>query len=297
LSALENVVRNNVILKTELETQGHLISGNVAQIKEVLKNLVTNASEAIGNSQGIIQITVSQVTSTEIRGIYRYPVDWELQETVYACLEVKDTGTGIASNDIQQIFDPFFSSKFTGRGLGLPVVLGIVRAHNGGITVESELNKGSAFRVYFPLATQSKPSHRDEDATPSEMQWGGMVLLVDDDEHIRKMSKNMLKHIGFSTLAARDGIEAVEMFRKHQDSIRIVICDLTMPHMNGWETIDALRNLSSDIPVILVSGYDEAHAMHRCNQDNSVMFLHKPYSISDLRGALQNIFQANVNEG
>ena len=172
----------------------------------------------------------------------RFPVDFQLPDNPCACLEVTDTGCGIAAKDIEQLFDPFYSSKFTGRGMGLAVVLGLVKAHNGVITVASKSVSGSTFRIFFPLSeealTQSRTAENDSDITitspsPGKREEGGTVLLIEDEESLRKMVAIMLGRLGFLVLEAKDGFEALEVFGKHQSEIKFVLTDLTMPRMDG----------------------------------------------------------------
>ncbi len=200
----------------------------------------------------------------------------------YACLEVADTGCGIAAGDIEKVFEPFFSKKFVGRGLGLPVVLGIVKAHQGAITVESKPGRGSVFRVFLPLTTEAilqKPIQ-----TPQGQRAAGVgtVLVVDDEPALRKAVGFALKKSGFTVLVAADGVEAVEIFGQHREEISCVMCDLTMPRMNGWQTLAALRKLAPDIPVILSSGYSESQAMEGDHAERPQAFLSKPYEFKTL---------------
>jgi len=215
-------------------------------------------------------------------------------------LEVTDTGCGIAAKDIEQLFDPFYSTKFTGRGMGLAVVLGLVNSHRGVITVESKLGSGSTFRLFFPLSEEAMPQHQtvehDRDITisspsPGKMEEGGMVLLVEDEEPLRKMIVIMLDHLGFSALEAKDGIEALEVFGKHQSEIKLVLTDLTMPRMNGWEALTELRKLQPDIPVILASGYDLAHVMAGDHPQLPQAFLGKPYNLKALSDAISKALE------
>jgi PAS domain S-box-containing protein len=152
LSTWNAAIKKKVNLETDLASPGPYIRSDTFQIQELLKNLISNASEAIGSRTGSITVAVKTIPTVEIPLVHRFPIDWRPQHDTYACIEVKDTGCGIADKEIEQIFDPFFSSKFTGRGLGLPVVLGIVRAHQGVVTVESAPAAGSIFRIFFPLS-------------------------------------------------------------------------------------------------------------------------------------------------
>ncbi len=154
LPMLQAVMPGNVKLEADLPFPGPVISTNLNKIQQVLINLITNAWEAIGESRGAIHLSVKTVSPADIPASHRYPAGWQPQDKVYACMKVTDEGCGIEDKDIEKIFDPFFSSKFTGRGMGLAVVLGIARAHGGGVTVENGQGKGSIFRVYFPVSAE-----------------------------------------------------------------------------------------------------------------------------------------------
>jgi CheY-like chemotaxis protein len=201
-------------------------------------------------------------------------------------MEVADAGSGITVKDIEKLFDPFFSSKFTGRGLGLSVVLGIVQSHGGAVTVETTPGRGSTFRVFLPVSAERIIRQPDPAAQSVEMDEGGTVLLVDDEPMVRKVGEGALMSLGFAVLLAKDGVEAVEIFRQHRDEIRCVLCDLTMPRMNGWETLVALRKLAPGLPVILASGYDKAHVMAGDHPELPQAFLSKPYQLQGLRDAI-----------
>ena len=276
----------DVVLETDVSSPGPIINANANQIQQVLRNLVTNAFESIGDAQGTIYLRIRTVSSADIPVAHRSPIDWQASMDAFACIEIQDSGSGITEREIDQIFDPFFSTKFTGRGLGLPVVLGIVRAHQGLITVESTRGQGCVFKVFLPLSTE-QVAHRPCAVTrPPEMKPGGMVLLVEDEDMVRKMAATMLGRIGYRVIEARDGVEAVALFRQHQSGIGAVLCDLTMPRMDGWETLAALRDIEPGIPIILASGYNEAQVMQGNHPRPPQAFLHKPYQSSDLKAAL-----------
>jgi signal transduction histidine kinase/CheY-like chemotaxis protein len=306
LPLLQAAAPKGVILNVDFPFIGPVIHANVSQIRQVLTNLITNAWEAAAENQVAIGLSVKTVSRTDIPALNRFPVDWLPREIVYACLEVADTGRGIAYKDIENIFDPFFTTNFTGRGLGLPVVLGIAGAHGGGITVESEPGRGSTFRVFFPVSEEEIPCRLELPAMPetprtvkaekiSKIEAGGTVLLVEDEEPVRNMVRIMLTRLGYTVLEAKDGVDALALFQLHRDQIRCVLSDLTMPRMNGWETLAALRNLSPDIPVILSSGYDEALVMSDEYTERPNAFLGKPYQLKGLRGMIRRVLE-NMDE-
>lgn len=288
LTLLQTEAQKNMIIKAHFQSSGPIIRANAGQIHQVLTNLLTNAREATAGIKGAVGLTVKTIYAADIPASPRFPVDWKPRDPFYACLEVADSGCGIAEKDFGQIFDPFFSTKFTGRGLGLPVVLGIVRAHHGAVTVESKAERGSIFRVFFPVLAEKAPHQPYKTAQTPDIEGGGTVLLVEDAVAVRKIGASMIMKLGFKVLEAGDGVEAVEVFRQHQDEICCVVCDLSMPHMNGWETLAALRSLSPGIPFVLSSGYDREQVTAGNHPEWPQAFLGKPYQLKDLRDSIRS---------
>ncbi|MDR3556300.1 MAG: PAS domain S-box protein [Syntrophobacteraceae bacterium] len=286
-------VPRHVRLKTDYPLMRPIIQGNNAQIKQILANLVSNAVEAIGQNDGDITVAIQVTQSEKIKRLRFFPVDWEPKAEQYVCLSVSDTGCGMDLTTIEKVFDPFFSTKFPGRGLGLSILLGLVRTHAGGTTVVSEPDRGATFRVFFPLcALEAVPPVKEEPLASGPAQKGGLVLLVDDDPGIRKMAESILEKMGYGVLGASSGAQALKFFAEDPYRVRLVITDLTMPGMDGWQILTALRKIRPNIPVVLASGYDEAHAMSRDYAHQPDVFLHKPYSMSELKSAIDEALQA-----
>jgi PAS domain S-box-containing protein len=289
LPSLRFTLPPKIQLRTDFPFPGPTINGNANQVRQILNHLLTNAWESCDGS-GSVQLNIKTVYTEDISRSNRLPIEWQPLEQTYACLEVRDSGHGITEEDFEKIFDPFFTSKFTGRGLGLAVVLGIVRSLNGAITVESKPGLGSTFRVFLPRSAEKVARLPENAATAPDMEVEGTVLLVEDEEPVRKMVTTMLKRLGFTVLEARNGLEAVDVFRRQKDEIRFVLCDLTMPQMNGWETLSALRDLAPGLPIILASGHDEGQVMAANYPDQPDAFLHKPFSRKELADTIRHVW-------
>jgi two-component system, cell cycle sensor histidine kinase and response regulator CckA len=288
LLLLKASLPKKVHLRADFSGQDIVIRANALQVKQVLTNLVVNAVEAIGEAEGEITVDIRVASGAGIKASHFIPPDWKPKEEAYACLMVSDTGCGIDLGNLDKVFDPFFSTKFTGRGLGLPVVLGLVRAHEGAVMVESEPGQGSTFQVFWPLLTHQEPAYHREAEPVASLPTGGrrLVLLVEDEPLLRDLARQMLERLGYEVSTAADGAEAVEVFRREYKEISCVLLDLTMPRMDGWETLSALRALQPDIPVVLTSGYDEVRLMEDLHRERPQAFLHKPYRMKDLKEAL-----------
>ena len=292
LPMLQNAMPEGIALKTDLLSSGPIVSAHANEMLQVLTNLINNGSESIGNGAGTVTLATSIIQASEIPESHLVPIGWKPAAETFACLEVTDTGCGIAEEDLNKIFDPFFTTKFTGRGLGLAVVLGLVKTWGGAISVESKNNQGSILRVLLPLITDELPRSSENAMKPHLIEPGGKVLLADDQDSVRKMAESMLRRMGYEVLAASGGAEAVGLFLENLDQVRFVITDLTMPGMDGWHTLVALREIRPLIPVILVSGHDEAHAMVRDYPEQPHLFLHKPYSKAELQAAIDKALQS-----
>ncbi|MCF8081643.1 MAG: response regulator [Deltaproteobacteria bacterium] len=284
LTALNTEVPDGITLKTDIHLPGPVVKADPAQLGEVLQSLLTNAWEAMGDTRGSLRVSVSTLKAEDITDVHRFPVDWQASTEGYACLMVADDGCGMEAQTIARIFDPFYTDKFTGRGLGLAVSLGIVKAAGGCITVESEPGQGSTFQVFLPLSSEALPVPDVKEK--GKMAKGGVILLAEDEKMVRDAAVAILEYLGFEVLAAGDGVEAVGIFRNRQEDIRLVITDLTMPRMDGWEVLTAVRRIRPDIPVILASGYEAAQAMKGHHDQQPQAFLPKPFQMKGLEAAL-----------
>lgn len=274
----------------DIPQSGPIVNSSASQIQLLITNMLTNAWEASGNSSGLVLLTVSTEDKDAIARKFCFPVNFSPTSQKYACIFVQDFGCGISEDEIDQIFDPFYSTKFTGRGMGLSVVLGILRAHHGVITVESQKDKGSTFRAYLPIVAKSLQEPESRAVTSENMLPRGTILIVEDVPLIRKLVCTMLSSIGYSTLEAEDGVQALELFEQHQKEIVCVISDIVMPRMDGWQALKALRQRKPDIPVIFASGYSEAYLMKEEHDEKPNCFLEKPFKFAELLKALSTVF-------
>jgi len=297
LPALMAAVPKTMSLKSRFPDSGPIILADAVLVRQVLTNLILNAVEAIGEGSGEIAIETRLMSAGQIAGARIFPADWEPKADTYACVEVSDTGCGMEDGILERIFDPFFSTKFTGRGLGLAVVIGVVKAHEGALAVESAVGRGSTFRVLLPLTKEQPRLPRQtgmEDSQPPAER--GLVLLVDDEPMLRKVAQFMLNRLGYEVITAADGVDAIEVFKENLKQIHCVLLDLTIPRMNGWEALAAMRALRPDLPVILSSGYDEAQVMQTVQPERPQAFLHKPYRLADLKAALKMMRKGAVSD-
>jgi len=287
-SLLESATSKKAGLKFHLTTDLPAVMADPTQLRQIVLNLVTNASEAIGDEGGLVTITTS-VTEPD-RALFDLILAGEQHaEGRDVTIEVTDTGCGMDDETRARIFDPFFTTKFTGRGLGLAAVQGIIRAHKGAILVDSELGKGTTFKVLLPALDH--PAAPVDKRVKEEVDWHGTgtILVVDDEEAVRRMATRMVERFGLTVLTASDGDEAVDLFRRRHDEIDCVLLDLTMPSMDGGEAYEELRKINDDVPVILSSGYSEKEYTERFAGSGLSGFLQKPYEMASLGEMLRGI--------
>jgi len=288
---LEVSISKKAVIKYHYSDNLPYIEADPTQIRQIIMNLVTNASEAIDRTSGVVSITTGAMDCDHKYLASAY-IDESLPEGQYVYLEVTDTGAGMDEETQLKLFDPFYTTKFTGRGLGLSAVLGIVRGHNGTIKVYSELGRGTSIKVLIPVCPHPEEM-AGEGLAEGKKHWSGSgtVLLVDDEETVLSIGKRMLERLGYDVLIAFDGLEALEIFRKHSDAIDLVILDLTMPHLDGEEAFRELRRVREDVCVLISSGYNEQDVIQRFAGKPLAGFLQKPYVFSDLESKIRGILE------
>jgi PAS domain S-box-containing protein len=263
------------------------VEGDAVQLQQILGNLVTNASEALGDNPGLITIT-SKLGEYDVAALTANRSGNLLARGRYVVLEVSDTGCGMEESVQLRLFDPFFTTKFTGRGLGMSVVLGAVRGHNGGIIVSSMVGQGTTVSVLFPAgASRSLDIPQPAAAPPAggRADWpvlSGTVLVADDEAVMRSLVERTLKRTGLQVLLAADGVETVNLFKSHTHEITFVLLDLTMHKLDGARTLAELRRLKPNVKAVLTSGYNEASLHQRSVLEGFVAFIPKPYQATSL---------------
>ncbi len=290
---LGTVVSKRAHIKQNLDPDLPPVEADATQLRQVFMNLITNASDALGDKDGTITVTTGtvEIDASYLSGSY---LDAPMADGRYAFVEVSDTGCGMDRETRNKIFDPFFTTKHTGRGLGLAAVLGIVRSHKGGLRVYSEPGSGTTFKVLFPILENPGKGvgpapvfpAGDERATARA---GGMVLLADDEEAVRDVARMMLEGAGYTVLTAADGVEAVELFRNCPGAITAVILDVTMPRMGGEEAFRELRRIDPAVKVVLSSGYNEQETVNHFLGKGLAGFIQKPYRT---RALIEKVAQA-----
>jgi len=263
------------------------VLADATQLRQIVMNLVINASEALGDRDGIVRVSTGTVMLDAV-DLARINASPEATPGMHVYFEVSDTGCGMEQDVIKRIFDPFYTTKFTGRGLGLAAVLGIVRGHRGAITVASTPGQGTCFRVLLPAT--SDLANACSDAKPPTDNWcgTGLVLVVDDEDTVRNIATRFLEFLGFQTVTASDGSEAVALFPALGD-VRFVFLDLTMPRMDGVETLRALRSLRPDLRVLIMSGFNTQDVAFRFGDDPFVDFIQKPFNLAQVRQKIRRL--------
>jgi len=301
LQLLETSVGKKAKVMTELKGDLPLIEADEGQIQQVIMNLVINAAEAMGESMGEIDIVTEVVYLTEEKIISL--LDGEsISKGDYVAIHICDNGCGMDVDTQKKIFDPFFTTKFTGRGLGMSAILGIIRGHKGALQMQSVIGEGTEFSIYFPIVKGSDVSAKAytlEDSLDSHMSMTSSttVLIVDDEQDIRKLASNILNIMDMQSIQAESGEQGLALLEEHLDEIDVVLLDMTMPNMNGQQFYVKMQGFASHIPVIISSGYAESDIRQRfeknmsLSNDLTLAFLQKPYHPEALKDSIQEILK------
>lgn len=285
---LQASISKRCCLELELASSVPHCKGDTSQLRQVVMNLVINASEALHERSGTIRVSVNarriEATNQELDF-----TGMRIDTGDYVVLRVADDGCGMDSKTASKLFDPFFSTKFSGRGLGMSTVLGIIRGHGGAIQVASAPNLGSTFTVLLPVSQEAVQAVQQPNFSLPAWRGKGRILLAEDEASVRNSISILLKTLGFEVIVTCNGKEAVDVFAEQSDSIDIALMDLTMPVMDGSQACHRLREIRCDLPIILMSGYNEEYSRDQSADGVPHAFLHKPFRIDELKQILQKL--------
>lgn len=260
------------------------------QIRQIIMNLLTNASDALEDKTGNILIETGIIPLDDMFMQGNFWGSSSVQESQdYVYIKVKDNGSGMTNETIAKIFDPFFTTKFSGRGLGLAAVLGIIQAHHGALKVDSQLGAGSCFWCLLPISNKKKTLKTEQQSISEQWQGHGRILIADDESDLRDALNHYLQSIGFETILAADGLQALEKFKQHKNTITAVLLDMTMPKMNGKDIYEQIIQIVPDMKVLLMSGYTEKKIDSEFNKGSAHAFIKKPFRLRELNEAIQQL--------
>lgn len=284
---LEVSLLKNVSVDYNLQTNLPCFDGDIAQIQQLVMNMITNANEAMREHGGRIGLHTYSIdlAAGDVQAAGISQCVGEVKSGTYVCLEVSDEGCGMDQETQQRIFEPFFTTKFTGRGLGMSSMLGTVQGHGGLITLESELNRGTTFRVFFPISQSGKEQRIEgEDiAQMSHAEKRGKVLVVDDELILLDTVQAMLEDLGYETFLAENGKQALDIYQAKKDEIHIVLLDMTMPEMDGKACAIELLKITPDLKIIIASGYAQEDIYKQFKDIHLAGVVQKPYDFQRLQ--------------
>lgn len=285
---LQVSVSKSVELKLDLESGLPPVYGDAVQLRHVILNLLTNAAEALDNRPGTVRVRTG-VRACSVDYLASGYISDALPDGDYVFLTVDDSGAGMDSETLARIFDPYFSTKFPGRGLGLSSALGIIRAHRGTLMVESRPDAGTRFTILLPASAEAavEPAEPSERA-PEPAAQNGTVLIIEDEDTVRRVAKTILSRAGYTVLEAADGQQGLETFARHAEDITAVLLDLTMPRMDGGEVYERIRALRPSVNVVVSTGHGDQDARTFFNGGLPPRIIKKPYRPNDLLEALHS---------
>ncbi len=292
-SLLDVSISKKVTIQYSLAEDLLPVRGDISQFRQVAMNLITNASEAIGDRPGVIAINIHgvELRSGELMNVF--PTG-QVLEGSYVLLEVSDTGSGMKEETRKKIFDPLFTTKVTGRGLGLASLLNAVQRHNGAVEVKSKVGHGTVFRIYFPVEEEvAEETAADVQELDGGWNGYGTVLIADDEEAIREVTTSLLERLGFRVIMAADGLETVDRYIEHSEEISVLLMDINMPRLNGLETALRIRHINPKLPILFMSGYPREQVMSRFGNQPHTDFIKKPFQSRELTVAIRGIMEVS----
>jgi PAS domain S-box-containing protein len=280
--------QKDISIHYELSEDIPVIQADQDQMEQVLLNLLTNAAEAM-TGRGKLLLKTSSVTDEHIHAKLYDPLPGD-----YIKLAVRDTGIGMDELTRNRIFDPFFTTKGMGdgKGLGLASVYGIIKSHGGYIEVDSEKNSGSTFNIFLPASR--KTISQPPTSTATGWNKGGVILIADDEDLVLEVGVNFLDRLGYTSLTAGNGYEAVEVYKKNRDVINLVIMDMIMPHMGGGQAYDNIKKINPDVKVLLSSSYSIDGQAQEILDRGCDGFIQKPFSMKELSSKINDILTENT---
>ena len=289
LASIDEPAMANVVVELDLADPMPLVAADADQMRQMVAGFVTNAIEALENKSGRIRISTGSMHCDRHYLSTTYLKE-EMPEGKYAYVEVADTGCGMDAETLGNVFDPFFSTKFTGRGLGMAAVMGIIRSHGGAIKVSSVKHEGSVFSALFPIQGVCLGQSKPEPVQAETQTTDKTVLLVDDEAMVMEVGCQFLQRLGYQVLEASSGQQALDIFRRASATIDCILLDYTMPGMDGLETMQQIRNIRTDVRIIITSGYTRQQLEDRfADIGLPDDFIQKPFQMKALEEKLNNV--------
>lgn len=292
LDFMDPIIPKHIVRRRILMPGLPCIEGDATQIRQVIRNLVANAAEAIGGKPGTITVS-TRMRYCDTTVLTQAALAKELSPGFHVIMEVSDTGCGMSREVQEKVFDPFFTTKATGKGIGLAIVMTVVRRHKGAIKIYSEPGKGSVFKVLIPASARSAAAVAKEEA-PALWRGSGTVLVVDDEDLICRISSKMIGRLGFKVLSATSGQQALDLFENNRDEVVAALIDEAMPQMSGSEVLARMLEIKPGVRAILCSGYPESDVMNRSAGKGFAGFLQKPFTVRLIAERLKAVLEASA---
>ena len=288
-------VPESVELEWEGSSEDISVRADENQVKQIVLNLVNNARDAVEEvEKPVIRVSLSRYTPDELfRNRHA-----NASADAYACIEVLDNGMGIDQKTLAHIFEPFYTTKRVGKGtgLGLAMIYGSIQQHGGVIEVDSEVNKGTRFQIYLPAIDEGKhKSYKDNTWSGVVRGSGETILVVDDEDIVRNVARDLLRSINYKVLEASDGVSAIDVFKANRADIKAVILDVVMPHMGGLQAAEKIRSLSPEMPIVFATGYDQDSVLEGVADWSNVAILSKPYRAKQISMAIREVIGGKSN--